>query len=30
VRWEAQLGYLRDLQRLGREALALASAGHSS
>jgi len=30
VRWEAHLGYLRDLQRLGREALAPASAGHSS
>lgn len=30
VRWEAHVGYLRDLQRLGREALALASTGHSS
>jgi hypothetical protein len=29
VRWEAHVGYLRDLQRLGREALALASTGHS-
>jgi hypothetical protein len=25
--WEAHLGYLRDLQRIGREALARASAG---
>ena len=30
VRWEVHLGYLRDLQRLGREALALASTGQSS
>ena len=30
VRWEAHVGYLRDLQRLGRQALALASTGHSS
>jgi hypothetical protein len=30
VRWEAHVGYLRDLQRLGREALALASTGPSS
>jgi hypothetical protein len=30
VRWEAHVGYLRDLQRLGRETLALASTGHSS
>ena len=30
VRWEAHVGYLRDLQRLGREALALASTGHGS
>jgi hypothetical protein len=27
VRWEVHLGYLRDLQRLGREALALSAAG---
>jgi hypothetical protein len=27
VRWEVHLGYLRDLQRLGREMLALASTG---
>jgi hypothetical protein len=30
VRWEAHVGDLRDLQRFGREALALASTGHSS
>ena len=30
VRWEAHVGCLRDLQRLGRETLALASTGHSS
>ena len=30
VRWEVHLAYLRDLQRLGREALARASTGHSS
>ena len=28
-RWQAHLGYLRDLQRLGREALAHASARSS-
>jgi hypothetical protein len=27
VRWEVHVGYLRDLQRLGREALALSAAG---
>ena len=27
VHWEVHLGYLRDLQRLGREALALSAAG---
>ena len=26
VRWEVHVGYLRDLQRLGREALALSAA----
>jgi hypothetical protein len=30
VRWEAHVGYLRDLQRLGRETLALALTGQSS
>jgi hypothetical protein len=30
VRWEVHLGYLRDLQRLGRAALALTSTGQSS
>lgn len=30
VRWEAHVGYLRDLHCLGREALAVASTGHSS
>ena len=30
VRWKVHLGYLRDLQRLGREALALTSTEHSS
>jgi hypothetical protein len=29
MRWEVHLGYLRDLQRLGREALALSAAGAS-
>ena len=27
MRWEVHLGYLRDLQRVGREALALSTAG---
>ena len=30
VRWESHVGYLRDLQRFGREALALASTVSSS
>lgn len=30
LRWEVHLGYLRDLQRLGRETLALASTGSTS
>lgn len=29
-RWQVHLGYLRDLQRVGREALAHASAGSSA
>jgi hypothetical protein len=29
LRWELHLGYLRNLQRLGHEALALASTVHS-